>query len=128
MGPTLDRLFVVIILGGLTAWVIWGWTSWKRHRPKNYSFGILSSLVGFGFASLSASVEIGSGIYAQFIPGGFPFMDPTLLRIYRWGFVLAVLGLLCSLFGADTKGPLRWKAPLLSTAMSLLWVMQAMGE
>jgi len=55
-------------------------------------------------------------------------MDPTLLRIYGWGFVCALLGLLLGLCGADDKSPLRWKTPALSTILLLLWLGQAMGE
>ena len=48
------------------------------------TFGSICSLAGLAFASLSAALEIGTGIYAQFI-NGFPFMDKTLLRIYAFG-------------------------------------------
>jgi hypothetical protein len=43
------------------------------------------SLAGFVLASVSAALEIVSGAYAQF--RSFPFEDPVLLRIYRWGFL-----------------------------------------
>jgi hypothetical protein len=85
------------------------------------------SLAGFILASVSAALEIGSGTYAQFI-NGFPFEDPTLLRIYRWFFLLAFLGLIAGLFGIANKTPLRWKAPALSTVLLLLWIGQVMGE
>jgi hypothetical protein len=85
------------------------------------------SLVGFVLASVSAALEIGTGTYGQFI-NGFPFEDPTLLRIFRWGFLLALLGLIAGLFGITNKTPLRWKAPALSTVLLLLWVGQVMGE
>jgi hypothetical protein len=85
------------------------------------------SLAGFVLASVSAALEIGSGTYAQFI-NGFPFEDPTLLRIYRWGFLSAFLGLIAGLLGVGNKTPLRWKAPSLSTVLLLMWLGQAMGE
>jgi hypothetical protein len=59
---------------------------------------------------------------------GYHCMDPTLLRIYGWGFVSALLGLLLGLCGAADKSPLRWKTPALSTILLLLWLGQAMGE
>ena len=65
------------------------------------------SSVGLYLASASAALEIGSATYAQFI-NGFPFEDPTLLRIYRWGFLLAFLGLIAGLFGVSSKTPVRW--------------------
>ena len=85
------------------------------------------SLAGFILASASAAPEIGSGTYAQFI-NGFPFEDPSLLRIYRWGLPLPFLGLVTGLFGIGKKTPLRWKAPALSTVLLLVWMGQVMGE
>jgi hypothetical protein len=85
------------------------------------------SLAGFVLASVSAALEIGSGTYAQFI-NGFPFGDPTLLRIYRWGFLLAFLGLVTGLFGIAKKTPLRWKAPTLSMVLFYCGWGQVMGE
>jgi hypothetical protein len=92
MGPVADRIVVVLILGGLAAWVGWGWRSWVRRRPERLSLGMRCSLIGFVLASVSAALEIGTGTYGQFI-NGFPFEDPTLLHIFRWGFLLGVLGL-----------------------------------
>jgi hypothetical protein len=88
--------------------------------------GMKCSVAGFVLASVSAALEIGSGTYAQF--RSFPFEDPVLLRIYRWGFLLAFLGLVTGLFGIGKNTPLRWKAPALSTVLLLLWIAQVMGE
>src|ERR1700751_4666128 len=92
-GPVADRIFVVVVLGSLSAWVIWGWRSWMK-RPQQLSGLVISSLVGFSFASVSAALEVASGTYAQFREGGFPFNDPMLLRIYFLGFLFALLGLI----------------------------------
>lgn len=127
MGPVADRIVVVLILGGLAAWLVWGWRSWIRRRPEHLSAGAKCSLAGFVLASGSAALEIASGTYAQFT-NGFSFQDPTLLRIYRWGFLLALLGLIVGLLGIARKNPLRWKAPTLSMFLLLLWFGQVMGE
>lgn len=127
MGPVGDRVVVIIVLGGLSAWVLWGWRVWTE-RPQKLSMGVIFSIIGFSFASASAALEVGSGTYAQFKDGGFPFNDPTLLRIYFLGFWLALLGLVCSLVGVGRKTPLRFKAPALSIVLLLLWMAQAMGE
>ena len=127
MGPTLDRAFVAIVLGGLAAWVAWGWTTWRRNRPQKLGVGIICSLAGFAFASVSASLEVGMGTYTQFTQG-LPFMDPILLRVYGSGLLLASVGLVLGLCGADTQSPLRWKAPALSAVLLLLWLGQAIGE
>ena len=128
MGPIADRIFVIVVLGGLTAWVLWGWRAWIRNRPVSTNAGMFFTLVGFSLASISAALEISSATYAQFRAGGFPFNDPTLLRIYRFGFWFALLGLVCSMIGVGTKTPLRFKAPALSLVLMLLWMGQAMGE
>lgn len=127
MGPIADRIIAVVILGGLAAWLGWGWHSWIRHRPEHLIGGMKCSLAGFLLASASAVLEIASGTYAQFV-NGFRFQDPTLLRIYRWGALLALLGLIIGLFGIARNTPLRWKAPALSMVLLLLWFGQAMGE
>lgn len=88
---------------------------------------MICSLLGFSFASLSALLQIGSGIYAQFI-GGFPFMDPTLRSIYGGTMLLALLGMVIGLCGVASKSPLRWKAPALSFVLLLLVIGQAMCE
>jgi hypothetical protein len=80
MGPTGDLVFVIAVLGVLAAWVIWGWKSWVRHASARASATAILSLVGFLIASLSALLQISTGIYAQFV--FFPFNDPTLLKIY----------------------------------------------
>ena len=125
MGPTVDNVAVVLILGGLTAWVIWGWTSWRRS-DGSFSRAEWCSLAGFTLASLSALFEIGSGVVAQF--HRFRFYDPVLIKIYACGFLTAALGLVVSVGGLATKGPLRWKAPALSTVMLLLWLCQVASE
>jgi hypothetical protein len=127
MGPIADRVFVAVVLGGLAAWVAWGFVAWVRNRPVRLSPAPVCSLAGFTFASLSAALEIGSGLYAQFTDG-FPFNDPTLLRIYGLGLLTALLGLIFALFGATSENPLRWKASGLSVVLLLLWFGQVIGE
>ena len=128
MGPIADRIFAIIVLGGLAAWVLWGWWAWIRNRPLSLNVGMVFTLVGFSLASLSAALQISSGTYSQFREGGFPFNYPTLVRIYFFGFWFALLGLVFSLIGVGSKTPLRFQAPALSLVLMLLWIGQAMGE
>ena len=125
MGRSVDILAMVIILGGLAAWVVWGYLSWACNRSA-VSKMALCSLAGFTLASLSALVEISSGIYAQFHE--FRYYDPLLMTIYRVGFFVAGFGFVVSLFGSATKSPLRWKALVLSAVMLLLWSWHAVSE
>ena len=132
----IDRAVFVPISGGLAAWVGWGWRSWIRRRPEQLSLGMRCSLGGFVLASVSAALEIGSGIYAWFFPkwimisasgriSSFLVFDPY---ICRWGFLLASLGLVTGLFGVANKTPLRWKAPALSTVLLLVFFVQLLGQ
>jgi hypothetical protein len=93
---------------------------------RNFSAAIRCSFGGFTLASLSALLEIGSGGYAQFHT--FRFYDPVLMTVYHLGFFTAALGLVVSVGGLASKSPLRWKAPALSTAMLLLWLLQIASE
>jgi hypothetical protein len=61
MGRVGDLIFVIAVLGGLAAWVILGLSEWVRRRPTQLS-GMTLSAIGFGFASLSALLQIGSGL------------------------------------------------------------------
>lgn len=113
---------VTLILGGLPAWVVWGWTTWIRRRPVRLSLGMRCSLAGFVLASASAFLEIASGICELL---GVPlFLYQSFSHIYRWGFLLALCGLIAGLFGVASKTPLRWKAPALSLVLVLLWRME----
>lgn len=121
MGPVADKIFVIIVLGGLAVWVLWGWWAWIRSRPLILNVRVVFSLVGFSLASLSAGLEIGSGTH------GVAFNYLTLLRIYIFGFWPALLGLVCSLIGVASRSPLRFTAPALSLVLVLLWMAHAIG-
>jgi len=43
------------------------------------------SLAGFSLGTASAVLAVGTTVYARAV-GGFPFYDPSLMRIYRWVF------------------------------------------
>jgi hypothetical protein len=91
MGPVGDRVVVIIVLGGLSAWVLWGWRVWTE-RPQKLSMGVIFSIIGFSFASASAALEVGSGTYAQFKDGGFPFQrSDAFTYLFSW-FLVGFIG------------------------------------
>lgn len=100
MGKIFQAVVLALVAGMYLAvplMTIWGWVRWaSRSRPRT-SFSILS-LIGFTFATASVVLAICSLIYAHTI-GGFPFYDPLLLRIYRTGTLLSLLGILFSVIG-----------------------------
>ena len=126
MQPTLGLLLSVALFLGLVACVGAGWAQFFRSAPRIPVPGWRSrlALCGFGLASASALLIVGSGLYAWAI-GGFRFYDPLLLRIYRSGFLLSFSGLLASGFGI---GAMRRWGIVLSSVTLFLWFAFAMGE
>jgi hypothetical protein len=77
--------------------------------------------MGFVLASASALVAVASIIYAQSIHG-FTFYDPRLMRIFRWGFVLSLGGIVFGISGIFRPNSLRWHAPLCALGTLAFWV------
>ena len=85
------------------------------------------SLIGFALATISALLAISTAIYAKAI-GGFQFYDPTLLRIYRYGALLSLSGMVFSIAGLWKPSVLRWHAPVCSVGTLMYWFMLASTE
>ena len=118
-------LFVVGIYLALPAAMIWGVRLLKRTQPRTWPSVL--SLLGFALATASGLLATASVLYAHSI-GGFPFYDPLLLRIYRWGALLSLSGTVFALIGVWRPGPLRWHAPACAVGTLLFWFAAAMGE
>lgn len=119
-------LYVACIYMALPAAMVWGWVRWsKRTQPRTWPS--MLSLVGFVLATASGLLAAGSVLYAQ-TSGGFPFYDPSLLRIYRWGGLLSLSGTVFAFIGVWRPGPLRWHAPACAVGTLLFWFASAMGE
>lgn len=118
---------ILIALGYLvtpTA-LIWGWTNWT-HQPKPKTLSAILSLIGFIFATTSAILAVSSVAYAQV--HHFPYYDPLLLRIFRWGGLLSLAGLVFGIGGMWRPGSLRWHAPVCGLGMLAVWFIAATGE
>jgi hypothetical protein len=122
----LRSLFFAISYIGLPALMVWGWTRWAKDKQPQSLFSILSA-ISLAFASAACMLSIATFIYARVI-GGFPFYDPRLLAIYRWGIDLSLAGTCFGIGGAFRKGPLRQVAPISAGVMLIYWFMQAMTE
>lgn len=104
----------------------WGWIRWAKHPQPKTLYSILS-LIAFTLGTLSALLAVSSMLYALMI-GSFPYYDARLLRIFGWGGVLSIAGLVCAIGGVRESTSLRWHALGLSLGMLLFWWMSAMGE
>lgn len=119
-------LFAVGVYVGLPVLIIWGWMRWfKRTQPR--TLPSILSLIGFTLATASGVLAVSSVLYAHAI-GGFPFYDSRLLRIYRWGGLLSLSGIVFGIAGLWRPGPVRWLAPVCSVGTLLFWFASAMGE
>ena len=119
-------LFTVGFYVGLPALMMWGWARWfRRTQPR--SLPSILSLIGLTLATASGLLAVSSVMYAHAI-GGFPFYDPRLLRIYRWGGLLSLSGLVFGIAGVWRPSPVRWLAPVCSFGTLLFWFASAMGE
>ena len=122
-------LVVLVAVGfylGLPVLTIWGWVRWFRRTQPRTLPSILS-LIGLTLATASGLLAVSSVLYAHAI-GGFPFYDPRLLIIYRWGGLLSLSGLVFGIAGVWRPGPVRWLAPVCSLGTLLFWFASAMGE
>jgi hypothetical protein len=125
-GWSVLALFVASIYAALPGVTVWGWVRWwKRSQPRT-PFAILF-LAGFALATASGLLAIAATLYARAV-GGFPFYDPSLMRIYRWGALLSLAGVVAAILGVWRPSPLRWHAPACATGTLLFWFVSAMGE
>jgi hypothetical protein len=108
------------------AMMIWGWTRWLP-RPRLRTLPSILSLIGFILATTSALLAVSSLVYAQMI-GGFPFYDPLLMKIYRWGGLISLAGVLFGFSGIWRSSSVRWHAPACAVGMLLFWALAAEGE
>jgi len=125
----MEILFAILFaLGYLLAPVmlIWGWIRWLRRREEIGPPFVLS-LIGFILSTVSGLLAICSIVYALAIHG-FPYYDPHLLRIFRWGGLLSLAGIVLGLTGTSRPNALRWQAPLAGLGMLAFWTMAASGE
>jgi hypothetical protein len=119
-------LVVMVVYGLLPVGIIGGWIRWFRGKAS-WSVSSIFSLLGFSCATASALLAIASILYAHTI-GGFPFYDPRLLRIFRWGGLLSLTGVALAICGWWRPNTLRWYAPACAAGALLFWFAMAMGE
>jgi hypothetical protein len=58
----------------------------------------------------------------------FPYYDPTLMKIFGLGSLLALLAISASLVGLWRKNALRWPALACGVGMLVFWIVAMSGE
>lgn len=124
MSYVLPILFVLGAYLALPVVLVVGWVRWARRRQTGSA---RPSLAGFSLGTASALLALGVMVYER-AAGGFQFYDPALLRIYRWGLLLSVAGLVFGGVGLRWPGPIRWYAPVAAAGTLLFWLGMAAGE
>ena len=120
-------LYALLAYGYIATPVLLTWRSirWCKHPTKTIS-GYLA-LTSLFLAIASALLAIGAAVYANTI-GGFPFYDPRLLQIYRWGLLLTISAFTVSLGGVWRANSLRWLSPITSIGTLVFWFCAASTE
>jgi hypothetical protein len=118
---------ILVALGFLVSPVmlVWGWVRWVK-LPRPGTIVSVLSLIGFILATASALLAVLTTAYAQI--HHFPYYDPLLLRIFRWGVLLSLCGIVFGISGVWRPSSLRWHAPVSGLGMLAFWIMAASGE
>jgi hypothetical protein len=118
--------YVLCIYVALPVAILGGWVHWAKQPKSLTPFSVLS-MIGLFLATCSALLAFGGLLYAHAI-GGFPFYDPRLMRLYRWGARLSLAGIVLGIIGCFRRNTLRWYAPICSVGVFIFWLGAAMGE
>jgi hypothetical protein len=122
-------IFGALLVVGLLASpiiLIWGWTR-SPKLPKPRTVSSVFSLIGFLCSTASGLLAVSAIVFSLLIRG-FPYYDPLLLRIFRWGFLLSFGGIVFGISGIGRPSSLRWHAPVSGFTMLVFWFMAATGE
>ena len=120
-------ILVLFAIGYLASPVIliWGWLRWV-NRPRLWTAPSISSFAGFILGTTSALLALASIAYAQM--HHFPYYDPLLVRIFSYGALLSIGGVVLGIGGVWRPSSLRWHAPVSGACMLVFWIMIASLE
>ena len=100
------------LLGAPVA-LIWGWTRWT-HQPETANGPGTLSLIGFVLRQLQPLWPFRRLRMLKFTTFRFTIL---VLRIFRWGVVLSLAGILFGVGGVWRPVRLRWHAPICRLGM-----------
>lgn len=106
--------------------IIYGWVRWISRDLVEAARARIS-MAGHSLATLAFVLALASVLFS-FTIGGFQYWDGSLIKLYKWGILLSLAGLLLGGIGMFRPGPLRWLAPLGSLSSLLFWLGASLGE
>jgi hypothetical protein len=125
----INIILVLIELGfyfAVPAGLVWGWVRFLKNQKSQVTV-LAPSLVAFALGTVSALLAIGATFYTR-AATGFAYPDPSLMRLYRMGALLSLMGIVLATVGISRPGPLRWHAPACAMGTLIFWLVAASGE
>jgi hypothetical protein len=120
---TSSAIFIAVVVWIallLPAVMVWGWARWfKVPGPRTLSAKF--SLGGFIFANISVLLALSALLFAH-NSSSSPVLNSLLLRLYSFGLVLSVLGVLLALAGLRRSSALRWPGLLCAAGILVFWL------
>lgn len=129
MSTFMKAFYWALIVGGFVGaptLLVWGWFRWML-RPKQRDLCSILSVAGFLFATASGLLAVSSVMYSVGV-GGFRYYDPRLLKIFRWGLLLSLVGVVLGISGVWRPSSTRWHAPASAVGTLMFWIMAISWE
>ena len=111
-------ILLILSYVGTPIMLIWGWKRWAS-QPKLRTIPSILFIIGFIFATTSALLAVSTIALAQV--HHFAFYDPLLLRMFKWGFLLSLAGILFGVSGIWRSSSIRWHSPVSGLGMLTFW-------
>ena len=123
---TIEFAIVMIFMYGVSpVMLVWGWIRWAK-RPKLRTIPSILSVLGFIFATASATLAVSCLVYDHVHPNPrFASFYPLLWNMSRCGVLTSFAGILFSVLGVWRQSSLRWHAPVCALGTLAFWRMHS---
>jgi hypothetical protein len=113
----------IFMYGVSPVMLVWGWIRWAK-RPKLRTIPSILSLLGFIFATASATLAVSCLVYEHVHPNPrFAIFYPLLWNMSRCGVLTSFAAILFSVLGVWRQSSLRWHAPVCALGTLAFWWM-----